>query len=91
MKEKSLAYVLFRFSNNGEFFYDDNSEFLKVQRFKHNTIFEYVWASFPTLIIVLILIPSLFLLYSLDEDFYPEFTLKVIVINDFEVMSTLID
>ena len=75
---KNLDYVLFNLSNNGEFFYDDYSEFLNVQNFKHSTLLEFVWASFPTIIIILILIPSLFLLYSLDEDFYPEFTLKVI-------------
>jgi hypothetical protein len=78
VKERNLAYVLFSFSNLGEFYYDDFSDFLNVQRFKHSTLLEFIWASFPTFIIILILIPSLFLLYSMDEEFDPEFTLKVI-------------
>ena len=78
IKRKNLDYVLFNFTNNGEFFYDDYSQLLTTHSFRHSTFLEFVWASFPTVIIILILIPSLFLLYSLDEDFYPEFTLKVI-------------
>jgi len=77
IKRKNLDYVLFNFTNNGEFFYDDYSQLLTTHSFRHSTFLEFVWASFPTVIIILILIPSLFLLYSLDEDFYPKFTLKV--------------
>jgi len=46
--------------------------------FKHSLSFEIIWALFPTSIIVSILIPSLYLLYSLDEDLDPKFTIKVI-------------
>lgn len=52
--------------------------FLDVQRFNHNTAFEFVWASFPAAIIALLLFPSLFLLYTLDVDFDPKLTVKVI-------------
>ena len=40
--EKNLFYVLFNFTNNGEFFYDDHSEFLMVQRFKHSILLEFI-------------------------------------------------
>lgn len=46
--------------------------------FKHSLSFEFIWALFPTAIIVSILVPSLYLLYSLDEDLDPKFTIKVI-------------
>jgi len=46
--------------------------------FKHSLSFEFVWALFPTTIIISILVPSLYLLYSLDEDLDPKFTIKVI-------------
>jgi len=42
VKEKNLCYVLFNFTNNGEFFYDDNSEFLLVQQFKHSVFLEFI-------------------------------------------------
>lgn len=46
--------------------------------FRHNTIFEFICAIFPTIIILLILIPSTLLLYSLDEEIEPLLTFKVI-------------
>lgn len=39
---------------------------------------EVIWASFPSTIILLILVPSILLIYSIDEDLDPEFTIKVI-------------
>jgi hypothetical protein len=64
-----------------EYFRDDwywADEFLSIEKFRHSTILEYVYAAFPTIIIVYILVPSLFLLYSLDEDLDPKLTLKII-------------
>lgn len=78
VQEKYLDFRLFNFSTFGEFFYDSRSELLGVRRFRHSTLLEIIWASFPTIIIVLILIPSLYLLYSAEEDLDPEFTLKVL-------------
>lgn len=52
--------------------------FFGVHSFKHNFSFELVWGIFPTIIIGLILVPSLYLLYSLDEDIDPKYTIKVI-------------
>jgi len=58
--------------------YHGESDFLRTERFRHSTLLEYVYAAFPTIIIVYILVPSLFLLYSLDEDLDPKLTIKVI-------------
>jgi hypothetical protein len=77
VREKYVDYRLFNMSTYGEFFYDSFSELLAVRRFRHSTLLEIIWASIPTVIIVLILIPSLYLLYSAEEDLDPEFTLKV--------------
>ena len=52
--------------------------FLEAHEFKHSTAFEFVWAFFPSVIIISILIPSLYLLYSLDEDLDPKLVIKVI-------------
>jgi heme/copper-type cytochrome/quinol oxidase subunit 2 len=52
--------------------------FLEAQRFHHSTNFEFLCASFPSIIILLILIPSTLLLYSLDEDLEPLLTYKVL-------------
>jgi heme/copper-type cytochrome/quinol oxidase subunit 2 len=35
-----------------------------VQKFIHNNILEIIWATFPTIICVIIIVPSLLLLYS---------------------------
>lgn len=77
-KERYLDYYLFSISNHGEFYYDDFSELLSIRRFRHSLSLEIVWATFPTVIIILILVPSLYLLYSSEEDLDPEFTIKVI-------------
>lgn len=44
----------------------------------HNTFIEIVWTIIPTIILVFIAIPSLSLLYSMDELHSPSITLKVI-------------
>lgn len=49
-----------------------------VNQFKHSGIFEAIWAAFPTIIIVSILIPSLILLYSFEDILNPKMTIKVI-------------
>ena len=51
---------------------------LEVEKFRENLLLEYIWAIFPSLVIILILIPSLYLLYSLEENMDPKFTIKVI-------------
>lgn len=69
-------------SVKSSYVYDDESilrdTFFESQDFKHSTSFEFIWALFPTSIILSILVPSLYLLYSLDEDLDPKLTIKVI-------------
>lgn len=57
---------------------NDKNAFSEVSFFIHSTISEFTWASFPSIIIALILFPSLLLLFSLDEDLIPEDVIKVI-------------
>ena len=82
ISEKYLDYLLFDYMTPTYYFYDEEfpgaNSFLTVQRFKHSTIFEFVWATFPTTIILLVLVPAMLLLYSLDEDLDPKLTIKVI-------------
>jgi hypothetical protein len=52
--------------------------FFEAQDFKHSVTFELIWGIFPTLIVMSILVPSLYLLYALDEDLDPKLTIKVI-------------
>lgn len=44
----------------------------------HNTIIELIWTSIPSLILVLIAIPSFGLLYAMDDMMDPEITVKAI-------------
>lgn len=80
--EKYLDYLLFNHITPTYYYYDEEfpgaNSFLTVQKFKHSTAFEFVWATFPTTIILLILVPSMLLLYSLDEDLDPKLTIKVV-------------
>lgn len=44
----------------------------------HNTVIEVIWTAVPTVILLFIALPSFVLLYSMDEQFDPALTLKVI-------------
>jgi len=44
----------------------------------HNTVIEVIWTAIPTAILLFIALPSFVLLYSMDEQFDPALTLKVI-------------
>lgn len=44
----------------------------------HNTTIEVIWTAVPTIILLFIALPSFVLLYSMDEQFDPALTLKVI-------------
>lgn len=78
MIERFLSYVLHNKPSNALYFYDGKDNFLLVEKFKHSTILEYVFGIFPSVIIAIILLPSLYLLYSTDEDVDPSYTIKVI-------------
>jgi len=89
LTSKTLDHLLFnptnwgyfyfgRVSNFDSYFASRYSPFLSVQQFKHSTLLEVIWATFPSIVILLILVPSILLIYSIDEDLDPEFTIKVI-------------
>jgi hypothetical protein len=44
----------------------------------HNTTIEVIWTAIPAIILLFIALPSFVLLYSMDEQFDPALTLKVI-------------
>jgi len=75
--DKCISYFTFSKSSEGSFYYDSVDSYLSVNRFKHSTSAEYLFAGFPTFIILSLLLPSLFLLYSLDDKIDPMYTLKV--------------
>jgi heme/copper-type cytochrome/quinol oxidase subunit 2 len=75
---KKTDLFLFSFSSKAEFLNDDFSRLLRSLRFKHSSLLELIWAGFPIVIIGFILLPSLILLYSLDEELDPYITVKVI-------------
>jgi len=54
------------------------NDLFNLNQFKHSGVFEAVWATFPTVIIILILIPSLILLYSFEDILNPKLSVKVI-------------
>lgn len=49
-----------------------------LNRVNHATNLEIVWTLLPSLVLITIAVPSLSLLYSMDELLYPKLTLKVI-------------
>jgi hypothetical protein len=51
---------------------------ITIQLFRNSGTLEFIWATFPTIIVILILTPSLYLLYSLEENLEPKITIKVI-------------
>ena len=44
----------------------------------HNTLLETIWTVIPSLILIIIALPSFVLLYTMDELLDPQLTLKVI-------------
>ena len=76
--ERYLAYYLFNESSNALFFYDGYDNYLSALKFKHSINLEYVFGMFPTIIISLIIVPSMYLLYSNETDINPCITIKII-------------
>jgi cytochrome c oxidase subunit 2 len=76
--ERFFFFKYYTQTNNAKFFYDSSKKLLHILQFRHSLFLEYAFAIFPTIIIGWILIPSFYLLYSLDDDSYPLFTIKVI-------------
>jgi len=69
-----LINVIVEFGNNSSF----NVHGYAGDNVVHNTLIEIVWTVIPTIILLFIALPSFILLYSMDEQFDPALTLKVI-------------
>lgn len=76
--DKYLSYYLFNVTSNGLFYYDGYDNFLLTHQFKHSINLEYVFGFFPTIIIGLIIAPSMYLLYSNEAEINPGLTIKII-------------
>jgi len=79
--ERFLIYYLFNKTSNALYFYDRyeaNMVYLNVLGFKHSMKLEYIFGGFPTLIVGLIIAPSMYLLYASETDLDPALTIKVV-------------
>jgi cytochrome c oxidase subunit 1 len=59
------------------FFSEENTHTIRYA-FKHHTVVELIWTIIPTIILILIAMPSFALLYVIDELHDPKMTLKVL-------------
>jgi hypothetical protein len=78
MVERFIAYYLFNKPSNALYFYEGSDNYLLALKFKHSINLEYVFGMFPTIIIGLIIVPSMYLLYSNETDINPCITVKII-------------
>ena len=77
--DKTLFSTLFKWTNTAKIHYDRFFTFIKkIQQFRNSLSLELIFCSCPTLIILLIVGPSLFLLYALDETVDPSFSFKAL-------------
>jgi cytochrome c oxidase subunit 2 len=60
------------------FFINRNNEIHVPIRFTHHTTLEVVWTIIPSLILILIAVPSFALLYAMDEVINPSITIKTV-------------
>lgn len=70
--------ISYSVNGNWNVFQFPRREWLYFNRINHATNLEIVWTVLPSFILILIAIPSLSLLYSMDEMLYPELTFKVV-------------
>jgi cytochrome c oxidase subunit 1 len=59
------------------FFNESNTQTIRFS-FDHHTNLELIWTIIPTIILILIAIPSFALLYTIDELHYPKATIKIL-------------
>jgi len=76
--EKNLNTYLFSKSTNALYYYEGFDTILNTLKFRHSINLEYVFGFFPTLIIGIIIVPSMYLLYSNESDVDPGLTVKII-------------
>jgi cytochrome c oxidase subunit 2 len=78
-----LAFIVLNFYYEQKFLqgvkgFQNRVLLLKTNRIVHGTVLEVVWTVTPSIILMLIAIPSFALLYSMDEVIDPSITLKVV-------------
>jgi hypothetical protein len=76
--ERFLSYYLFNITSNGLYFYEGYDKFIMTHQFRHSINLEYIFGIFPTIIIGLIILPSMYLLYSNEIEINPGLTIKII-------------
>ena len=76
--ERYIDTYLFNKSSNALYYNDNNDNYLLALKFKHSINLEYIFGMFPTIIISLIIVPSMYLLYSNETDINPCITVKII-------------
>lgn len=76
--ERYLNTYLFNKPTNALYFYEGFDTILNTLKFRHSINLEYVFGFFPTLIIGIIIVPSMYLLYSNESDVDPGLTVKII-------------
>lgn len=69
-----VSYLLF----SSNYYFGFKKIFKKSLKFTHNSKLEIIWTIIPTLILLLIVFPSLSLLYALEDFVEPHYTVKVI-------------
>lgn len=60
------------------YYFNESNTTSKRSHTTHNTILEVVWTVIPSIILIVIALPSFVLLYTMDELLDPQLTLKVI-------------
>lgn len=60
------------------YYFNESNITSKRSHITHNTILEVVWTVIPSIILIVIALPSFVLLYTMDELLDPQLTLKVI-------------
>ena len=74
----------YRFMNFGNFNLNfstlsrEKFDYSRISNVTHSVGLEILWTFLPALVLFFIAIPSFMLLYSLDEPFFPEFTVKIV-------------
>jgi len=81
-----LIQIIWKFSQKPIHYFEENKtiftkkylEYKRLPFLTHNTLIEIIWILIPTIILILIAIPSFSLIYEIDENNAPELTLKII-------------
>jgi cytochrome c oxidase subunit 2 len=73
-----ITFVLWMLIRIFIFFNSTNRKIIRSLDLTHNTLIEIIWTLIPTIILILIALPSYVLIYNLDEMNDPRITLKII-------------